>query len=75
MTYQPNLLIGWVTGSDTSFETMPEDELLSICWKMLKGAIGQEFNNYTEPIRVIRSTCLELTSTFQRVKQLPLNGE
>ena len=56
MTFQPNMLIGWVTGSDTSFETMPEAQLLSICSKMLKGAIGQEFENYTEPIRVIRST-------------------
>ncbi len=57
MTYQPNLLIGWVTGNDaSSFETMPQSELLSICSKMLKGAIGSEVTSYTEPIGVIHST-------------------
>lgn len=56
MRDQPNLLIGWVSGSDTSFETMDKKQLLSICSSMLKGAIGKQFSrNYTDPIDVIRT--------------------
>ena len=51
------MLIGWVSGSDTSFETIAEKELISICSEMLKGAIGKQFaSTYTPPIGVIRSS-------------------
>ena len=54
---QPNVLVGWLSSTDTSFETMPEAQLLKICSNMLKGAIGKQFSrNYTEPIGVIRSS-------------------
>ena len=52
---QPNLLVGWLTGSAArKVEVLPKDEVLKKCSNLLRGSIGSDFE-YEEPVGLIRS--------------------
>ncbi len=54
---QPNILVVWVTGSAARhMETLQADQVMKVSSDLLRRFIQPDFPNYTEPVKIIRST-------------------